>query len=410
MANSNNGFKKFLCSGAGKAVMIIIGYVVILAGLSIAFGIISSNPGENMVTFILITEFIFAIFGWIALKKITPRIFLILPLIGWIIYFLIKLLLAMLIGGFVAPFVISKAIANIVQKSLKKQMERENTSENSPNAKTESANSTDSVVKQEVPSEPIVETPASAKPLSAEEQQNNIQLLKEYKTLLDSGIITQEEFNEKKARLLNYPSNQSLNSASTSLENTPSSNEISISDNDSNTTLQTKKKKKKSVVVSVLVYTFLVLWICFIVLLIPNVRFWLAKTLVDTPINQVSYILFDTLSNYEESEVYQDKIRYLDALSLAHEGNLDEARALLNDNLYGSYSIQVVKDDEIDGQSIIDYAKTVHHKNNHTFKDISYVYDDTHNPIMSSSFSVYIEYVYDADGICTKIIAVIRTR
>ena len=41
--------------------------------------------------------------GWSALNKITPAIFLWLPLIGWVIYFLIKLIIAYVIGIVALP-------------------------------------------------------------------------------------------------------------------------------------------------------------------------------------------------------------------------------------------------------------------------------------------------------------------
>ncbi|MBE5942429.1 MAG: hypothetical protein E7264_07830 [Lachnospiraceae bacterium] len=37
-------------------------------------------------------------YGWSALNKITPNIFLFMPIIGWLIYFVIKLFLSLLIG------------------------------------------------------------------------------------------------------------------------------------------------------------------------------------------------------------------------------------------------------------------------------------------------------------------------
>ena len=48
-------------------------------------------------------------FGWAAFNKITPRIFLFLPIIGWLIYFYIKFLIAVMIGIFVAPYRLAKS-------------------------------------------------------------------------------------------------------------------------------------------------------------------------------------------------------------------------------------------------------------------------------------------------------------
>lgn len=46
--------------------------------------------------------------GWKVLNKITPSIFLWLPVIGWVIYFVIKLTLAFLIGWVAMPIRIIK--------------------------------------------------------------------------------------------------------------------------------------------------------------------------------------------------------------------------------------------------------------------------------------------------------------
>lgn len=51
--------------------------------------------------------------GWKALDKITPSIFLILPLIGWVIYFIIKLVLSMLFAAFILPYRTIKALLEV---------------------------------------------------------------------------------------------------------------------------------------------------------------------------------------------------------------------------------------------------------------------------------------------------------
>lgn len=42
--------------------------------------------------------------GWSALNKITPNLFLFMSWFGWVIYFVIKLIISMIIGMFVTPF------------------------------------------------------------------------------------------------------------------------------------------------------------------------------------------------------------------------------------------------------------------------------------------------------------------
>lgn len=166
--------------------------------------LIDTYGGEEKFTFLIVVYLIFSIFGWKALNKITPRVFLILPLIGWVIYFLVKFFLSMIIGTFVTPFVIAKWIANLAQKSLAAQIERDNLSDIAlQNPKTNPTEAKPILV------EKTIEQPTTTAP-SIKEQINQVQLLKEYKELLDRGIITQEEFDEKKKRLLNISEKQSV--------------------------------------------------------------------------------------------------------------------------------------------------------------------------------------------------------
>ena len=41
--------------------------------------------------------------GWKALNRITPNIFLFLPIIGWVVYFVLKIFLSSVIGVFLLP-------------------------------------------------------------------------------------------------------------------------------------------------------------------------------------------------------------------------------------------------------------------------------------------------------------------
>lgn len=45
-------------------------------------------------------------FGWHVLNKITPRIFLFMPIIGWVLYFGVKAMLSAIIGIFACPIVL----------------------------------------------------------------------------------------------------------------------------------------------------------------------------------------------------------------------------------------------------------------------------------------------------------------
>lgn len=53
--------------------------------------------------------------GWRALNRITPNIFLILPLLGWVFYFVVKFLLALAIGCIILPFKLIKDVVRFIQ-------------------------------------------------------------------------------------------------------------------------------------------------------------------------------------------------------------------------------------------------------------------------------------------------------
>lgn len=53
--------------------------------------------------------------GWSALTRITPNVFLSLPWVGWLIYVGIKLCLSFLIGMFVTPYKIYKTVKGLIQ-------------------------------------------------------------------------------------------------------------------------------------------------------------------------------------------------------------------------------------------------------------------------------------------------------
>lgn len=57
---------------------------------------------------------VFAFFGWRALNRIQPAMFIWMPLAGWLIYFFVKFILSALIGVFVAPYVIGKKVTQLV--------------------------------------------------------------------------------------------------------------------------------------------------------------------------------------------------------------------------------------------------------------------------------------------------------
>ena len=110
--NENGGFKAFLCSKIGRVVMIVVLYGILIGLLMWA---LSSNVGDVILGIILLSC---GFFGWKALNKIQPSVFLIMPIAGWALYFLIKGLLSVIVGAFVMPFVLSKWITDLIQASL----------------------------------------------------------------------------------------------------------------------------------------------------------------------------------------------------------------------------------------------------------------------------------------------------
>ena len=54
--------------------------------------------------------------GWNVLSKVTSKVFLILPVFGWVLYFVYKIAGSMMIGWLVMPFKLRKAILHFRQQ------------------------------------------------------------------------------------------------------------------------------------------------------------------------------------------------------------------------------------------------------------------------------------------------------
>lgn len=108
---NKNKVKSFFASKAGRItitllfLVLIWGFIFLLVELEAEYGAIA-------------LAVICGFFGWRALNRITPNIFLFMSWVGWLFYFTIKGSLAFLIGLFVAPFQISKWIANAIGNAL----------------------------------------------------------------------------------------------------------------------------------------------------------------------------------------------------------------------------------------------------------------------------------------------------
>jgi len=110
MSNKEKEFRAFLCSGVGKGIMIAIFYLLFFGVFALLVGVLDKM---EFIAFIYLA--LFCYFGWKALNKIQPNMFLVLPIGGWVLYYVIKGILAFFVGIFVAPFVIANKIAECIQ-------------------------------------------------------------------------------------------------------------------------------------------------------------------------------------------------------------------------------------------------------------------------------------------------------
>ncbi len=107
----NSKVKEFFTSFIGRLTITVVGMVLI-------YGILMAALASSSQVVLLITWSVCAIFGWRALNRITPNIFLIGTMNFWLLYFLIKGLLALLLGALIAPFQIAKMISNALAESM----------------------------------------------------------------------------------------------------------------------------------------------------------------------------------------------------------------------------------------------------------------------------------------------------
>lgn len=109
-AISDSGLRNFFASNAGYYVLSFVIAIIIL-GIAVALW---TSQGELALIVILAC----AIFGWQALNRIQPAMFIWMSWTGWIIYFCVKFILSAMIGLFVAPFKIGKLIAGAISGSM----------------------------------------------------------------------------------------------------------------------------------------------------------------------------------------------------------------------------------------------------------------------------------------------------
>lgn len=102
---------QFLASMGGRIVLTIV-FAAIVYGILIA-----ALRSENM-TVLWIAYLCCGFFGWKSLNKITPNMFLWMPLASWVFYYLIKGILSCLIGAFIAPFWLGKKISSAIMDQV----------------------------------------------------------------------------------------------------------------------------------------------------------------------------------------------------------------------------------------------------------------------------------------------------
>ncbi len=107
----SNKVKEFFTSTLGRVTVTVVSAIII-------YGILMMALSANSEVIFIITFLICGYFGWNALSRITPNIFLVMSLSKWAIYFLIKGLLAVCVGAFVAPFQIGKMISNKLSETM----------------------------------------------------------------------------------------------------------------------------------------------------------------------------------------------------------------------------------------------------------------------------------------------------
>ena len=111
---------RFFASQIGGILIICMLYLIVLGIFLIMVELTGAAAGIAFV--------VLAYFGWRALSKIQPQMFIIMPVGGWLIYILVKGLLSIMIGIFVAPFVIARKINGKLRDMAREMAEREEAS------------------------------------------------------------------------------------------------------------------------------------------------------------------------------------------------------------------------------------------------------------------------------------------
>lgn len=100
---------KFIASIGGRVVLTIV-FAAIIYGILMA-----ALQSESSVVLVIIF-IVCGYFGWKSLNRITPDLFVWMPLASWAIYYLVKGLLSIIIGAFIAPIWIGKKISSVAME------------------------------------------------------------------------------------------------------------------------------------------------------------------------------------------------------------------------------------------------------------------------------------------------------
>lgn len=91
-----------------------ITFVVGLVAGWVASGQLYTGIGIGLLTVVIPA-------GWSALNRITPDVFLILPVVGWAIFFFVKLILSVAVGTYWAPVKIIRTIIRVFKNKKQEQ-------------------------------------------------------------------------------------------------------------------------------------------------------------------------------------------------------------------------------------------------------------------------------------------------
>ena len=96
--------------------LLTFGLGILLTVLFVQWSGSGSNPlKHDMMTYVIFTYIFCGIVpGWKASTRITPNVFLFLPFIGWLLFFVVKLLLSLCLGLVMLPIRTVRNISRLI--------------------------------------------------------------------------------------------------------------------------------------------------------------------------------------------------------------------------------------------------------------------------------------------------------